>query len=170
VKSPNWVSHALDRPLVSDPGTGMQYSTGSSHLLSAILTKATGMSTWQFAQNTLAQPLKFTLARWTQDPQGIYFGGNEMGMTPRQLVAYGELYLNRGMAYGRQVVPAAWVETSCVPRTFSRYDANREYGYGWWIDDYAGHRACFAWGFGGQYVFVFRDLQRRRRHLGSDGQ
>jgi CubicO group peptidase (beta-lactamase class C family) len=159
VNSANWVSHALNRPLVSDPGTGMQYSTGSSHLLSAILTKATGMSTWQFAQNTLAQPLKFTLARWTRDPQGIYFGGNEMGMTPRQLIAYGELYLHRGRAHGQQVVPAAWVDTSCVARTFSRYDADREYGYGWWIDELGGHHACFAWGFGGQYVLVFRDLQ-----------
>ncbi len=159
VNSANWVSHALNRPLITAPGTGMQYSTGTSHLLSAILTKASGMSTWQFAQKTLAKPLKFTLARWTQDPQGIYFGGNEMGMTPRQLVAYGELYLNRGRAYGRQVVPAAWVDASCVPRTFSRYDSDREYGYGWWIDDYGGHRACFAWGFGGQYVFVFGDLQ-----------
>jgi CubicO group peptidase (beta-lactamase class C family) len=82
-----------------------------------------------------------------------------MGMTPRQLLAYGELYLNRGQAHGKQVVPAAWVDTSCVPRTYSRFDAGREYGYGWWIDEYAGRQACFAWGFGGQYVFVFRDLQ-----------
>jgi CubicO group peptidase (beta-lactamase class C family) len=45
-----------------------------------------------------------------------------------------------------------------VPRTRSRWDRDREYGYGWWIQDVAGHRACFAWGFGGQYIFVFRDL------------
>ncbi len=46
------------------------------------------MSTWQFAQEQLAKPLGFSLARWTQDPQGIYFGGNEMLMTPRQMVAF----------------------------------------------------------------------------------
>ena len=44
----------------------------------------------------LAKPLGITLARWTRDPQGIYFGGNEMLMTPRQMLAFGELYLNRG--------------------------------------------------------------------------
>ena len=34
----------------------------------------------------LAKPLGITLARWTRDPQGIYLGGNEMLMTPRQMI------------------------------------------------------------------------------------
>ena len=55
-----------------------------------------GKSTWQFAQDALAKPLGFTLARWPQDPQGIYFGGNDMLMTPRQMLAFGELYLRHG--------------------------------------------------------------------------
>jgi CubicO group peptidase (beta-lactamase class C family) len=158
VSSRNWVRAALDRPMLSDPGTSMEYSTGTSHILSAILTRATGRSTHQFASDALAVPLGITLARWPRDPQGIYMGGNEMLMTPRQMVAYGELYLNRGRARGRQIVSAQWVDTSCVPRTRSRWDPDREYGYGWWIQDFGGHRACFAWGFGGQYIWVFRDL------------
>ena len=88
----------------------MDYSTGNTHLLSAILTKATGMSTWRFANDALARPLGFTLPQWPRDPQGIYFGGNEMLMTPRQLLAFGELYRNRGRVNGRQVVPEAWVD------------------------------------------------------------
>ena len=87
VQSRNWVQHALAKPLVAEPGTGMEYSTGNTHLLSAILTKATGASTWQFAQDSLAKPLGFTLPRWPQDPQGIYFGGNDMLLTPRQMLA-----------------------------------------------------------------------------------
>ena len=158
VGSRNWVRHALARPLVSDPGTSMEYSTGTSHILSAILTKASGRSTHQFATEVLAQPLGITLARWTRDPQGIYLGGNEMLLTPRQMIAFGELYLNRGRARGQSVVPADWADTSCVPRTRSRWDPDREYGYGWWIQDFAGQRACFAWGFGGQYIVVFREL------------
>jgi CubicO group peptidase (beta-lactamase class C family) len=158
VSSRNWVRYALSRPMVSEPGTSMEYSTGTSHILSAILTKASGKSTHQFASEVLAKPLGIAIARWPRDPQGIYFGGNEMLMTPRQLLAFGELYLNDGRARGRQVVPEAWVETSCAPRTRSRWDPDREYGYGWWIQDVGGHRACFAWGFGGQYVFVYRDL------------
>ena len=158
VTSRNWVQSALSRPMVSDPGTSMEYSTGTSHVLSALITKVSGRSTHDFASEVLARPLGITLARWPRDPQGIYFGGNDMLMTPRQMIAFGELYLNRGAAGGRQIVPAAWVETSCTPRTRSRWDPDREYGYGWWIQAFGGHRACFAWGFGGQYIMVFADL------------
>ena len=158
VRSRNWVRYALDRPMVSEPGSSMEYSTGTSHILSAILTRTAKRSTHQFAAEVLARPIGITLAPWPRDPQGIYFGGNEMLMTPRQMIAIGELYLNRGRARGRQIVPAAWVDASCTPRTRSRWDYDREYGYGWWSQEFAGHRACFAWGFGGQYIFVFRDL------------
>ena len=159
VGSRHWVRYALTRPMVSDPGTSMEYSTGTSHLLSAILTQATGTGTHQFANAALARPLGFELARWPRDPQGVYFGGNDMLMTPRQMLAVGELWLNDGRARGAQVVPAAWVESSCRPRTRSRWDPDREYGYGWWSQTIGGRRACFAWGFGGQYILVFRDLE-----------
>ena len=158
VRSGNWVRHALRQPMVSEPGGAMEYSTGSSHLLSAILTKASGTSTWQFAQESLAAPLGFRLAIWPKDPQGIYFGGNEMLLTPKQMIAIGELYLHRGRVNGRQVVPAAWVDASCVPRTTSAWDSDRRYGYGWWIQEIGPATACFAWGYGGQYILVFRDL------------
>jgi CubicO group peptidase (beta-lactamase class C family) len=82
VQSANWVRYALMRPLLASPGTRMQYSTGNTHLLSAVLSKATRRTTRQFAQDALARPLGFTLAEWLRDPQGIYFGGNEMSMTP----------------------------------------------------------------------------------------
>jgi CubicO group peptidase (beta-lactamase class C family) len=158
VRSRNWVRSALERPMVSDPGSSMEYSTGTSHILSAILTKASRKSTHQFATEALAKPLGLSLAQWPRDPQGIYFGGNEMLMTPRQMIALGELYLNRGAVRGRQLLSSAWIESSCTPRTRSRWDPDREYGYGWWMQTFGGHRACFAWGFGGQYIFVFRDL------------
>ena len=158
VRSRNWVAFALARPIVEAPGTGMQYSTGSSHLLSAILTKATGRSTHAYAQQVLATPLGFTLARWPADRQGIYFGGNEMLLTPAQMVSVGEMWRNSGRVGTRQVVPEAWVAASCTPRTRSVWDPTREYGYGWWIQTIGGQRACFAWGFGGQYIMVFPAL------------
>ena len=107
VQSRNWVRHALAKPLVAEPGSEMIYSTGNSHLLSAILTKATGKSTWQFAQEALAKPLGFNLAQWPRDPQGIYFGGNDMLMTPRQMLTFGEMYLHGGRVGATQIVPAA---------------------------------------------------------------
>jgi CubicO group peptidase (beta-lactamase class C family) len=154
VTSANWVRHALRRPMIADPGTTMEYSTGNSHVLSAFLTRVTKQSTWQFAQESLARPLGFTLARWPQDPQGVYFGGNDMLMTPRQMVAFGELYLNDGRAGNRQLFPADWVKRSFLPRGRSRWGSDREYGYGWWIRSLDGQPAYYAWGYGGQFVFV----------------
>jgi len=159
VQSRNWVQHALAKPLFAEPGTEMEYSTGNTHLLSAILTKATGASTWQFAQDSLAKPLGFTLPRWPQDPQGIYFGGNDMLLTPRQMLSFGELYLRHGRISVKgsdpttHVVPQKWIEQSFVPRGVSPISGN-QYGYGWWMRELAGHQAYFAWGFGGQYIIL----------------
>ncbi len=158
VGSRNWIDYVLGRPLEADPGAVMEYSTGNSHLLSAILTRATGQTTWAFADGALARPLGFTLSRWPRDPQGIYFGGNDMLMTPRQLLALGELYLNRGRRGDRQLLPAAWVDASCTGRGRSRFNPDQTYGYGWWQRDFAGRQGCFAWGYGGQYVIVFHEL------------
>jgi CubicO group peptidase (beta-lactamase class C family) len=158
VLSGNWVRFALNRALVSKPGTTMEYSTGNTHLLSAILTKATGKSTLQFAQETLAKPLGFTLAPWPRDPQGIYFGGNDMLMTPRQMIAFGEMYLNGGRFQGQQIIPKQWVDASLTIRTTSRRESDRFYGYGWWIRELAGHQTYYAWGYGGQFIFLVPTL------------
>ena len=158
VQSRNWVQHALSRPMLADPGEWMDYSTGNTHLLSAIITEVTGTSTWQFANDALARPLGFTLARWPRDPQGIYFGGNDMLLTPRQMVAFGELYLRRGRVGGTSVVPDRWIDTSIVPRGRSGWSGQR-YGYGWWVRELAGRDAFYAWGFGGQYIIVVPDLE-----------
>jgi CubicO group peptidase (beta-lactamase class C family) len=159
VLSRNWVQNALNRPLLSEPGTHMVYSTGNTHLLSAILTKVTGKATWQFAQEGLAKPLGFSLARWPQDPQGIYFGGNDMLMTPRQMLAFGELYLRQGTFNGQQVVSSHWVQTSLSPHAQSTRERERQYGYGWWIRELGGYRTYYAWGYGGQFIFVIPQLE-----------
>jgi CubicO group peptidase (beta-lactamase class C family) len=158
VQSRDWVRFVLARDVIDPPGVRMEYSTGNTHLLSAILTKTTGTSTLQFAQEALAKPLGFTFAPWTRDPQGIYFGGNEMSMTPRQMLAFGELYRNQGRVEGRQVVPDVWVRESLRPRTTSRFNG-QGYGYGWWSRDFAGYETFFAWGYGGQYIFIVPALE-----------
>ena len=157
VRSPNWVRHALTRPVVAERGGPMLYSTGSSHLLSAILTKAAGTSTRAYAQRELGAPLRITIPRWTRDPQGIYFGGNDMYLTPRAMLAFGQLYLDRGRARGRQVIPEAWIDSSFVVRTHSPWNGHG-YGYGWWHRRSGAHDVHFAWGYGGQYIFVVPSL------------
>jgi CubicO group peptidase (beta-lactamase class C family) len=158
VQSPNWVRYVLRRPMVDSPGREMIYSTGSYHLLSAILTNVSKQSTWAFANEALAKPLGIALARWPQDPQGIYFGGNEMLMTPRQMMAFGELYLRRGRAGGRQVISEAWIDASWTPRTRSNW-SEQLYGYGWWMRELAGRPTYYAWGYGGQFIFIVPSLE-----------
>jgi CubicO group peptidase (beta-lactamase class C family) len=153
VMSGNWVRSALQQPMIDTPGGRMIYSTGNSHLLSAILTKATGGSTLAFARSALGAPLGIEIASWERDPQGIYLGGNEMPMRPRDMLRFGELYLNAGRYNGKQVVSEAWVHESVVPRVTSRF-SGREYGYGWWIRSLAGIQVFYAWGYGGQFIFV----------------
>ena len=158
VGSKNWVSAALAHPLLYPPGTQMLYSTGNTHLLSAILTKATGQSTFRYAQKKLARPLGIRLDPWRRDPQGIYLGGNQMRLSPRALLRFGELYRNGGRHQGRQIVPAAWVEASLEARTRSPF-SGQDYGYGWFLGELRGHRIFYAWGYGGQFIFVVPDLE-----------
>ncbi len=158
VSSRNWVAYALRQPLEAEPGGPMIYSTGSSHLLSAILTRATGMSTYRFAERNLARPLGIVLRPWQTDPQGIFFGGNDMFMTPRDMLRIGALYLNGGKSGDRQIVPRDWVDSSFVPRTTSPYNGN-QYGYGWWTRETQGHPIRYAWGYGGQFIFIVPTLE-----------
>lgn len=158
VSSPNWVRYALSRPFVEEPGGAMLYSTGSSHLLSAMLTRASGRDTHALAQDWLAEPLGIIMPRWPRDPQGVYFGGNDMLMSPRALARFGEMYRNGGRVGSRQVVPADWVEASWQPRTTSPWSGER-YGYGWFVSDAGGHPMRFAWGYGGQMLYIVPALE-----------
>jgi CubicO group peptidase (beta-lactamase class C family) len=158
VASANWVRFAIQRPFVDEPGGRMLYSTGSTHILSAVLTRATGMSTLAYARMKLARPLGITLAPWTRDPQGVYFGGNEMRLRPLDMLAIGEMYRNGGRHDGTQVMPEAWIRDSWTQRTSSPLNGHG-YGLGWWMRKSGAHDVYFAWGYGGQYIFIVPDLE-----------
>ena len=158
VSSPNWVRYALSRPFVDEPGGRMLYSTGSTHLLSAMLTRASGRSIHALAREWLGGPLGIEIPPWPRDGQGVYFGGNDMLLSPRALARFGELYRTGGVAGGKQVVPAAWIKESWLPRTVSPWSGG-EYGYGWFVGDARGHPVRFAWGYGGQMLYILPDLR-----------
>ncbi len=157
ISSRNWVQNALARPFVDEPGGRMLYSTGNTHLLSAVLTRASGKSTLALANEWLGQPLGFRIASWDRDKQGIYLGGNNMAISPRSLLKFGEMFRNRGMADGVRVLPEAWIDASWTPVTQSFFTGHG-YGYGWFATDMAGHRVNYAWGHGGQMLYVVPTL------------
>lgn len=162
VTSDDWVGYALSRPFVDDPGGRMLYSTGSYHLLSAILTRATGISTLALARDWLGKPLGIEIPPWTKDPQGIYMGGNNMALSPLALYRFAEVYRQGGTWRDDRVVPRSWVDASWQPRTESPFTGHA-YGYGWFIASArrpGGRRLTvnYGWGFGGQMVYVVPDL------------
>lgn len=140
-QSPDWVQYTLEGPMVAEPGTVFNYSTGNYHLLSAILQQVTGMSTLDYARQKLFGPLGISDVLWAFDPQGITTGGMGLRLTMADLLKLGQLYLQRG----QQIVSSAWVEASTTPYT-------EHYGYGWWIDEPPG--TFFAAGYGGRLVYV----------------
>jgi len=152
VVSRNWVQYALSRPFDDVPGGDMLYSTGNTHLLSAILTDASGKSTLELARELLGAPLGFSVPAWTRDPQGIYFGGNEMALSPRALLRFGEMYRNGGVHRGERILPASWVRDSWTPKVYDR--GGQYYGYTWFITQASGHPVYYAWGFGGQMLYI----------------
>jgi CubicO group peptidase (beta-lactamase class C family) len=158
VSSRNWVRSALAQPFVDEPGGGMLYSTGSTHLLSAILTSVAGRSTLELARAWLGPQEDFAIASWDRDPQGVYFGGNQMAMSAKSLLAFGELYRNGGKSRaGVQLISPQWIAHSWQPRTQSRFTRDG-YGYGWFMRDIDGHKVPYAWGYGGQMLYIVPSL------------
>ena len=165
VTSDDWVRHVLSRPFVAEPGGRMLYSTGNSHLLSAALTAASGRSTLTLARAWLGRPLGVAIPAWQRDPQGVYFGGNNMALAPLALLRFGETVRNRGVYEGARVLPAGWIEASWTPRTRSPYTGDA-YGYGWFIRETsktgasppAGRTIYYGWGYGGQMLHLVPDL------------
>ncbi|TVQ04798.1 MAG: class C beta-lactamase-related serine hydrolase [Balneolaceae bacterium] len=157
VMSNNWVYFTLNQPLAGTPGEAMIYSTGTSHLLSAIITRASGMSTLEFGNRYLFRPMGIRIGGWDQDPQGYYMGGNNMAMSPLDLVKIGELMMNVGKYNGRQLVSREWILESVEIYTKSNFNPYH-YGYMWWRKQSAGYEVFFAWGNGGQYIMILPEL------------
>jgi CubicO group peptidase (beta-lactamase class C family) len=158
VESQNWVADALSRPMVRQPGAGMLYSTGSYHVLGAVLTEVTGRSLLEQAREGLGDPLDIDVPPWTRDPQGYYMGGNEMALSPLAMFRFGEVYRLGGAIDGARVLSEAWVAESLVPRTRSNFSGD-DYGYGWFLREAGGHEMAYARGYGGQMIFVVPSLR-----------
>lgn len=158
VTSRNWVRAALARPFEDRPGGRMIYSTGSTHLLSAILTRQTGRSTLQLARDWLGPVDGFSIGSWERDPQGIYMGGNQMAMSPRSLLAFGELYRNGGIAPdGARLISEDWIQSSWQRHTQSPWTGHG-HGYAWFLATIAGEDVYYGWGYGGQMLYVVPSL------------
>jgi CubicO group peptidase (beta-lactamase class C family) len=152
--------YIFNKPIVHEPGTVFDYSDGAAHLVSAILWKATGMNTTDFADQYLFEPMGLGVRGWYGDNRGISYGGVGLLLGPHDMIEFGNLYLNRGNLNGIQIVSSQWIERAPSPTVASRDHIARypQYGYYWWLSSSGGHDCSCAIGYGGQYILVCPDL------------
>jgi CubicO group peptidase (beta-lactamase class C family) len=97
-------------------GERIYYCPADMHLVSAVLSAATGKSAAEFARQNLFAPLGITQFTWASDPQGISLGWRGLELDPADTARLGYLYLNNGQWGGQQVLPQAWVEAALHPQ------------------------------------------------------
>ena len=160
----DWIEATFLLPMINYPGQKFNYNTWESHLVSGILTKVTGMSTYEFADEYLFKPLNISCLQWDRDHKdNIYFGGNNMYFTSRDMARFGFLYMNDGKLDGNQIVPELWIEESLqnyngneIPDWY--YTVEMGYGYYWWLGSIHDYRFFLAAGHGGQIIMNIPDL------------
>jgi CubicO group peptidase (beta-lactamase class C family) len=108
-RSPDWVQFILDRPMAHTPGDTFYYNSGNPHLLSAIITKLTGLSAQDYANAKLFGPLGIASLAWRRDPQGLSTGGFGLALLPRDMAKIGYLYLRNGRWEDKQLLPPDWI-------------------------------------------------------------
>lgn len=152
MQQPDWLEALLKLPVSSSQAGQFKYSTGGSHLLSAIISHATGTNCATFAEQHLFAPLGITDYHWSVDPQGHNTGGWGLQLTPDDMAKFGQLILRRGQYAQCQLIPAHWITASTTP-----YSA--EYGYHWWLRSSQGLQCWCAQGLGGQMVCCIPGLE-----------
>ena len=164
-KSKDWIKHILHLPFRANPGKKFNYHSFNTHLLSATITKATDMSTLEYAKSVLFSPLGITKVKWEKDPNGYYIGGWGLHMNAKDMAKFGTLYLNNGLFKGTQVVPSEWIKLSTIERTgmigtyYSGWNRSYGYGYLWWVKRLDNKIDIpFAMGHGGQRIAIMPNV------------
>ncbi len=158
-QSSDWVQYMLNLPMAYVPGEQFSYCSGGPHLLSAILEKATGLKTRDFANARLFTPLAISPVsdiEWGSDPQGHTLGGYGLYLTPRNLAKLGYLYLKQGQWAGQQIVSSQWVTASLTTHSTWTDEGQRDYGYLWWLYPASGYFSMM--GMAGQQVHIMPKL------------
>ncbi len=155
--APDSVAFVLGETLESKPGERFFYSSGSSHLLSAIIQRQTGMTAFEYAKRRLFEPLGIIEVSWPSLPDGRTQGGWGIYLSPDDMLKIGETLCSRGMYRGKHVVSASYVDE--MFKRHAETHLNAGYGYQLWLPNDHGHKDLgAARGYGGQDIFVVRDL------------
>jgi CubicO group peptidase (beta-lactamase class C family) len=169
LRSDDWIKFVLDLPMRDEPGIRLEYNSGLSLLLSAILHKTTGQSAEDFAAVNLFGPMGIDNWSWplaTGELTGTHWG---LSLTRRGMAHFGQLYLDQGRWQDQQIIPAGWVAASTgrqIRGDAGSLYATYSYGYQWWrfrdfdptVRDLSVNDVFFAYGDGGQLIMVVPHL------------
>jgi CubicO group peptidase (beta-lactamase class C family) len=151
--SADWTQFMLDLPMRDEPGSRFEYCSGGMHLLSAAITKATGLSALEFARRELFAPLGIGNVAWPADGHGVSYGWGDIHLEPRDMAKLGYLWLNHGRWEDTQLIPDEWM-SAAVQAQSQPASSDDKYGYGLWIKPNRQPRLFEANGRGGQRISV----------------
>ena len=154
MRSATWVERFLAHPVPFKPGTHFLYNTPATYMQSAIVQKVTGQTVLDYLQPRLFEPLGIEKPTWVTSPERISVGGYGLSVRTEDIAKFGQLYLQKGMWNGKQLIPAAWVEEATALQTANgsspTSDWDQGYGYQFWRSRH-GYRGDGAFG---QYMLV----------------
>jgi CubicO group peptidase (beta-lactamase class C family) len=154
----DWLRLVLDWPMREAPGTRWEYNSGGVITLGGLIGRATGQRVDLWAATELFGPLEIRAVSWFSGlPDGLPHTGGGLDLRPRDAAKIGQLVLDNGRWRGREIVSAAWIGESTLPRLtgigrFGPYPA--DYGYLWWR---LPGGVITASGARGQWIFVVPD-------------
>jgi CubicO group peptidase (beta-lactamase class C family) len=151
----NWVKAFLAHEVDHKPGTHFRYNSMATYMCSAILQKVSGMTMLDYLTPRLFEPLAIENPTWESDPRGINVGGWGLSITTEDISKLGQLYLQKGMWEGKQLLSEAWVEEATALQTSNgsnpESDWDQGYGYQFWQCRHNIYRGDGAFG---QYCIV----------------
>ncbi|OBR96138.1 MULTISPECIES: serine hydrolase [Clostridium] len=172
--SDNWVNSALD--LLGGKGKIGEFRYTpliGPDILSGILAKTTGQSVLDFAAKYLFLPLDIhvegnivfhnkkeqldwykekNVRGWVADRAGVNTAGWGLNLTTTDMAKVGQLYLDKGIWKGKQIISSDWINESTKEHSICK-QWKLSYGYLWWIIDDKEH-AYAAMGDGGNVIYV----------------
>jgi CubicO group peptidase (beta-lactamase class C family) len=161
VLSTDHIQFLLDRPQ-TEPEGAFTYDSAAVNLLGFILQTAVAEPLPQYANDVLLKPLGVTSAVWEQLEPNMWNGGAGLQLTAQDMLRIGQLVLQGGQSGDQQLVPRSWIQELVTPQ-FTWRDTNGSqvgitYGYLWWLAEPPATMAYFAWGYGGQFIYVVPTL------------
>jgi CubicO group peptidase (beta-lactamase class C family) len=158
----NIVELVLGKPVVAEPGEKFVYSNGISTVLGVIVEKASHMEVAEFSDKYLFTPLGIENYHWQKYPDGTTDTDGNLALRPRDLAKIGQMVLDGGRYNGVQIVSEEWIRES-TERRVQEQPGRQWYGYQWWQTDFNVDgetiTAIHSSGWGGQFVFIFPELE-----------